>query len=171
MVDSAGGFVQDLERNAFQMQAVGMHRHPESRAYTGMAVVRGTFTALTSRIMRLTIPTTQNVFATHRMLGAFAAIGVFGLVALTLTALIGFEEPNSILLLISCLLIFAAPAAMVVHLTTTTELTREEKRRWIREFTGSRAASALADYLTSRDRRAALNQRLEEASARSVRPS
>lgn len=90
---------------------------------------------------------------TKSVFGIFAALSVLGMVALAVTAIIGFEEPNSTLLLFSSILLLAAPAAVLVHLATTKALTRQEKRRWIRELTSRRAPRALSDYLTSQGRR------------------
>jgi hypothetical protein len=100
------------------------------------------------------------------ILAAFATLGLVGLAVLALTVLVGFEEANGTLLLISSGLVFAAPAAVLIHLSLTAALTREEKRRWIREFTGPRAPAAISDYLASGDRRATLQRRLDDAARR-----
>jgi hypothetical protein len=76
------------------------------------------------------------------------------MIGLATTTLVGFEEPNNTLLFASTVLVLAAPLAALVHLSLTSELTRQEKRAWIRGFTGPRAPRLFADYLTSRDRRA-----------------
>jgi hypothetical protein len=62
------------------------------------------------------------------------------------------------LLLLSSVLALAAPAAVLVHLAVTGELTRQEKRVWMRHLAGSRAPSAFAAYLTAPDRRAAARE-------------
>jgi hypothetical protein len=104
--------------------------------------------------------------AANRLFVALAILSVFGTVGLCLTALFGFEEPNSTLLLVSSLLVLAAPVAMLVHLVLTRELTRQERRIWIRELTGPRAPWAFSDYLISDDRSAAARRLAEEALAR-----
>jgi hypothetical protein len=86
------------------------------------------------------------------VLVALCVPGIAGLVA---TGLMGFEEPGNMLLLLSSVLTLAAPAAVVVHLAVTGELTRHEKRFWMRHLAGSRAPSAFAAYLTAPDRRVA----------------
>ena len=101
--------------------------------------------------------------ATNRILEAFVALGVFGLVALALTSFVGFEEPSDTLLMLSSALIFLAPLGLLAHLALTKELTRGDKRLWLRELTSRRGAAALADYLNSNDRRAAIRQRVEAA--------
>jgi hypothetical protein len=102
----------------------------------------------------------------NRLLGAFTVAGLLGLGILAMTLMIGFEEANSTLLLVSAVLIFATPVAMLVHLALTKEMTRQEKRIWIQGLTGPRAASVFSRYLTADDRRAAAMMLAEEASAR-----
>jgi hypothetical protein len=104
---------------------------------------------------------------TNRVFGAFAVLSVAGMVGLAVTAVAGFEEPNNTLLLTSFVLMFAAPVAMLVHLTVTGELTPREKRIWIRQLAGPRAARAFSAYLTSYDRSATAERLAAEALARS----
>jgi hypothetical protein len=70
-------------------------------------------------------------------------------------------------LLTSFVLMLAAPVAMLVHLTVTRELTPREKRIWIRQLAGPRAARAFSAYLTSHDRGATAELLAAEALARS----
>jgi hypothetical protein len=93
-------------------------------------------------------------------------LSLLGTVGLGLTALLGFEKPSNTLLLVFSVLVLAAPVAMLVHLSATRELTREEKRIWIRELTGPRAPWAFSDYVASSDRRATAGRLAEEALAR-----
>jgi hypothetical protein len=88
------------------------------------------------------------------MLSGFTALSVCGMGGLAAIGLLGFEEPDTTLLLISSAFVFAAPIAVLVHLGFTRELTREEKRIWIRELTGRQAPWAFSNYLTSEHRRA-----------------
>jgi hypothetical protein len=104
---------------------------------------------------------------TNRVLGAFALLSVFGMIGLALTAMLGFEEPNRALFLLSSVLMVAAPVAMLVHLIVTRELTRREKRLWIRQLAGPHAARAFSAYLTSHDRSATADRFAAEALARS----
>lgn len=92
--------------------------------------------------------TAKQAGLTNTVLAAFAVLGVFGMVGLAVTALLGFEEPNSTLLVFSAVLLFAAPVA------------------WIQQLTGRRAAWAFSDYLTCHDRRATAKKLVEEALAR-----
>lgn len=88
----------------------------------------------------------------------FALLTIAGAAALAMTVFLGFEEPNALLLLVSAMLLCAAPAAMLSHLATTDELTREEKRIWLRALIGRHALSAWSVYLTSTDRREAIGR-------------
>ncbi len=88
---------------------------------------------------------------------------VLGVVTLALLTVLAFEEPNQRLLTLSFALVLAGPATLLVPLWLTRELTRAEKRMWIREFMGARAAFALSDYITATDRRATLLRRIDEA--------
>jgi hypothetical protein len=90
-----------------------------------------------------------------RILHVCAGLSIVGLVGLGLTALLGFEEPDSAWLAISAIFVIAAPAAALVHLAVTRTLTREDKRVWMKELAGRRAPWALSQYLTCDDRRAA----------------
>jgi hypothetical protein len=106
-----------------------------------------------------------NVFAGRR-LDVWLAPSLAGLSLLCVTSVFGFEEPNVWLLLVAASLALAAPAAVFVHLYLTPMLSGEEKRFWFREFTSLAAASALADYLTATDHRAATTARMERRSRR-----
>jgi hypothetical protein len=102
--------------------------------------------------------------AISRSLGTWlASTLVLGFVTLVLMTFLAFEKPNEPLLILSSALVLAAPAGLLGHLSLTRELTRPEKRMWIRELTGPRAAAALSDYITATDRRATILRRVEEA--------
>ena len=104
---------------------------------------------------------------TNRVFGALAVLSLVAMVGLAVTAMVGFEEPNHTLLLTSFVLMFAAPVAVLVHLTVTGELTPREKRIWIRQLSGPRAARAFSAYLTSNDRSATAERLAAEPMARS----
>ena len=95
----------------------------------------------------------RKVFA-RRSLDLWLAPSLAGLSLFGVISVLGFEEPNGWLLIVAASLALAAPAAVGVHLYRTRLLSTEEKRFWVREFTGLAAASALADYLTATDHRA-----------------
>jgi hypothetical protein len=111
-------------------------------------------------------PTTPPRRITNRVLGAFTVAGLLGLGILAMTLMIGFEEADSTLLLVSAVLTFAAPIAMLVHLALTREMTRQEKRIWVQGLTGPRFLLVFSRYLTADDRRAAAMMLAEETSAR-----
>ncbi len=84
-----------------------------------------------------------------RVLTFFVALsgwsGLFGLLAVVL---VGFEEPDYTLLLGSFILLCAVPIAVLVHLWRTNQLTRMQKRLWLRELSGKNTARAFSAYLT-----------------------
>ena len=88
----------------------------------------------------------------------FVALTAAGFVVLAVTVIVGFEEANGTMLLVSSLLLFAAPAAVLAQVTFTHDLTREEKRLWLRALGGRRALKAWSVYLACSDRRGALSQ-------------
>lgn len=102
----------------------------------------------------------------NTILGAFALVSLFGMVGLALTALVGFEHPNTALLVWSSILALAAPAAILVHLNVTRDLTRAEQRIWIRELLSARAPWAWSEYLMTDDRRATAERYAEDARVR-----
>jgi hypothetical protein len=83
------------------------------------------------------------------ILAAFVALcGWGGLLGIFLVVLVGFEEPDHTLLLGSCMLLAAVPIAVLVHLWRTKQLTRAQKRLWLRELTGRNAARAFSEYVS-----------------------
>lgn len=94
------------------------------------------------------------------------AMSLLGLVGLVLTLVIGFETPNTLLLIVSGPLACAAPLAALWHLAATRTLTAAEKRIWARALTGAEAFSALSEYMRSPDLRASANLIAAGAAAR-----
>ncbi len=86
------------------------------------------------------------------ILGSLPYFGLVGMAGVFAAVVLGFEEPNASILLVSGLLMLMAPLAAAVHLTFTSEMTREEKRLWVRIFSSPRAFGAFSPYLTSLDR-------------------
>jgi hypothetical protein len=117
----------------------------------------------------MTTPTASRPVHARKSLDVWMAPSLAGFALLGLTGLFGFEEANVWLLMLAAALTLAAPAAVFVHLSLTGELTRDEKRMWIREFTSSASASALADYLTATDRRATTARRAHARARRQRR--
>jgi hypothetical protein len=95
-----------------------------------------------------------------------STLSLCGLVGMVLAIVVGFEEPNDLLLLTSAVLMFAAPVGVLGHLWVTKSLTAAEKRAWVRHFTSNRAANAFSIYLTAPDRRTALAQLTKPSSDR-----
>jgi hypothetical protein len=98
--------------------------------------------------------------------GILGSLSLLGLGGLALTGVLGFETPNTALLVTSGALTFAAPLAALWHFVATRKLTTAEKRMWIREFTGAEAWSAISEYMTSSDLRASARKRAEDAAAK-----
>jgi hypothetical protein len=86
--------------------------------------------------------------------------GIAGLVVLATAMLVGFEEMGTGLLIVSVVLMLSTPLGVLLHLWLTNDLTREQKRAWRRELSGSRAAIALSEYLANEDRAAAAERML-----------
>jgi hypothetical protein len=80
---------------------------------------------------------------------------MFAIACLVLLAVLGFEEPNKTLLLLSSSLLLAAIVAVFAHLGVTEELNRSEKRLWLAQLAGRRAPWAWSESLTCDDLRAA----------------
>jgi hypothetical protein len=89
----------------------------------------------------------------HWAASVSGALSLLGLVCLILTLALGFESPNTALLILSALT-FAAPLSVLWHLVVTRKLTAAEKRVWARELTGADALRALSEYMNSSDLRA-----------------
>src|SRR5262245_51274342 len=83
---------------------------------------------------------------------ALPVISAFGLAGLAATLLLGFEEPNAALLALSAVALLIPLLVPFVHLAVTKELSREEKRAWLRAMTGRRAPWAWSAYLSCADR-------------------
>jgi hypothetical protein len=72
------------------------------------------------------------------------------------TLLLGFEEPHTLLLVVSSFLVVSAPAAIFGHVLFTRHLDSNEKRELIGYFLSRHAAVAIDEYVSSTDRRAGL---------------
>ena len=77
----------------------------------------------------------------------FSLLAGTGFVALAVAVLMGFEEANGTLLLVSAVLLLAAPASVLGRVAFARDLTPDEKRRWLRALTGRRALHAWSAYL------------------------
>jgi hypothetical protein len=78
-----------------------------------------------------------------------AVLTVLGIAGFVVTAMLGFEEPNTLMLLASGAMTLAAPITALAHLVVTRGLTRDEKRIWLKEFGSAEVFSALSEYLSS----------------------
>ena len=91
---------------------------------------------------------------------------VCAMTGLVLTAVFGFEEPNTTLLLVSSGSLVTAVLAVFGHLALNRVLDRSQKRMWLTQLTGRRAMFAWAEYLACDDLRAAVRQLAQEAATR-----
>jgi len=89
---------------------------------------------------------------------------VAGIAGVVVTTMLGFEEPDTRMLLVSGAMVLAAPVAALLHLSVTRRLTHDEKRIWLKEFRSSRIWSALAEYLSSANLSESARRRAHDAS-------
>jgi hypothetical protein len=95
-----------------------------------------------------------------------AGLTVLGFAGVVLTAILGFEAPNTPMLLASGALTLAAPMAALAHLSVTRRLTHEEKRIWLKEFGSPAIWSAFSEYLSSTNLSKNASRRAQDALAR-----
>jgi hypothetical protein len=103
----------------------------------------------------------------HLRVLRMAVVGLLllGLAGTVLTALLGFESPNRTLLYVSSALLLAPLLVTLAHVGLTRAMTTEQRRLWLRYFTGRRALWAFGEYLNCTDPGAAAD-RLSGRSAR-----
>jgi hypothetical protein len=100
------------------------------------------------------------------VIGILAVLTVMGITGFFVTAMLGFEDPNTAMLLVSGAMALAAPVIAVAHLTVTRRLTQDEKRIWLREFGSAEVWSALSEYLSSTNLSESVQRRAHDALAR-----
>jgi hypothetical protein len=100
------------------------------------------------------------------VMGILMVLTVVGIVGIVVTAMLGFEEPNTPMLLVSGAMTLAAPITALMHLTVTRGLTHDEKRIWLKEFGSAEVWSALSEYLSSGNLRGSAKRRARNALAR-----
>jgi hypothetical protein len=91
---------------------------------------------------------------------------VAGIVGIVVTTMLGFEEPDTPMLLVSGAMTLAAPIAALLHLSVTRALTHDEKRIWLSEFRSAQIWSALAEYLSSANLSESARRRALDSSRR-----
>ncbi len=95
-------------------------------------------------------------------------VSVAGLAGVLLTFVLGFEEPNTALAVLSAAMVLAAPIAVLLHLALTASLSPAEKRVWWNDFASAEIWSAMSEYLSSGDLIAAAQRRALDAEERRV---
>jgi hypothetical protein len=88
----------------------------------------------------------------NRCLAWLPYVSLAGLAVLVANILLSFEEPHSSMLLVAAGLTGVAPLGMLLHLSTTSELTTEEKRRWVAGLRTRQAPMLFAAYFRAPDR-------------------
>ena len=88
----------------------------------------------------------------NRCLGWLPYVSLAGFALLVANVVLSFEEPHSRMLLVTAGLIGVAPLGMLLHLATTSELTNEEKRRWLAGLRSRQAPILFAAYFRAADR-------------------
>jgi hypothetical protein len=102
-----------------------------------------------------------------RIFGGLPFVTLLGLLGVAVMALLGFEQPDTLMLVVASLLLLAAPVGLVLHLSTTKELTAEEKRLWAIRLLSWRGPALFGAYFVRRERRNATKALVD--SARNVR--
>ena len=97
--------------------------------------------------------------------GVLTVLTMVGIVGLVVTTMLSFEEPNTLMLVVSGALALAAPITALVHLGLTRELTDDEKKIWLKEFRSARVWSALSEYLSSTNLSESAKRRAQNALA------
>jgi hypothetical protein len=87
-----------------------------------------------------------------RLLAWLPFVSLLGAASLVTNLVLSFEEPHSTMLLGSAVLISAAPVGMLVHLSTTSKLTANEKRKWVTGLTSRQGPTLFAAYFSASER-------------------
>jgi hypothetical protein len=100
------------------------------------------------------------------VVGILVVLTLAGIAGFVLTAMLGFEEPNTPMLLVSGAMTLAAPLTALVHLSVTSGLTHDERRIWLKEFGSREVWSALSEYLSSPNLSESAKRRAQDALGR-----
>jgi hypothetical protein len=100
------------------------------------------------------------------IVGILAVLTVAGIAGFVVTAILGFEEPNTPMLFASGAMMLAAPVVALMHLSVTRGLSHDEKRIWMKEFGSAEVWSALSEYLSSSNLSESAERRARHALAR-----
>ena len=77
---------------------------------------------------------------------------LLGVASLVANLMLSFEEPHPGMLLGAAVLVLAAPVGMLLHLSATSELTPDEKRRWATGLTTRQGPALFAAYFSAAER-------------------
>jgi hypothetical protein len=90
--------------------------------------------------------------AVERMLPTLPYLSLLGLALLVANVFLSFEVPHTPMLVGAALLIVAAPTVLLIHLATTPQLSRAEKRMWVRGLVSRNGPALFAAYFNARQR-------------------
>ena len=90
-----------------------------------------------------------------RILGVLPYLSLLGLLGLTGTILLAFEQPHARLLVGWGMLVASVPVGIGLHLMFNRSLSAEEKRLWVKALTGRNGARFARAYFRPRTRAAA----------------
>jgi len=118
-----------------------------------------------SQVMAAKKPPARRAWLARTSATALPYLTLLGCAGLAATVLLGFEQPNARMLLVSGLLVAVAPVGLLLHLALTGELSRADKCAWLAGLASFKDPGLLAEYFDP-ETRARATERLH-ASARS----
>jgi hypothetical protein len=89
----------------------------------------------------------------NAVIKALPTLSLLGFAGIAAMAILGFEEPPPALLAFSTAALIAPLLAILLDLALTRELSRAQKRAWLRHVAGTRAPRAWSAYLACKKRR------------------
>ena len=92
------------------------------------------------------------------VLATLPYVTLLGCAGVVVEIALSFEEPHGATLLTSALLVAAAPIGMALHLALTSELTADEKHKWVTGLMTRRGPGLFAAYFNQAARRHATEE-------------
>lgn len=102
--------------------------------------------------MTTTEPREGHNMADHA-LATLPFLTMLGFAGLVTNIFLSFEEPQTSMLVGSGLLLVVAPLGMALHLASTSQLSLEEKRRWVSGLLSPRGPNLFSAYFNLAHRR------------------
>jgi hypothetical protein len=101
---------------------------------------------------RATSPASPPQRWSDRLLASLPYVSLLGIASLVANLMLSFEEPHSTMLLGAAVLLSAAPVGMLVHFSTTSELTPDQKRKWVAGLTSRQGPALFVAYFSAAER-------------------